>query len=546
MQNLFLRQTSSLEKVFLQDKESDKKELNSSSALLGERFSYQVIHHFTHDDKTESRISAVVSVDSPLKDYTKLYNVENVASELPAYPEYNDDYITTTPGLFPDILMPMEDGKIYTANHLRSIWVIVDVPKDLKEGSYPITITMETEENKESLTFTLKVIGARLPKQETIFTQWFHSDGISNYFNAEVFSERFWNIVENYVKTASECGINMLLTPIFTPPLDTSVGGERKTVQLVDVYLNNGEYSFNFDKLVRWVKMCKRNNIKYFEMAHLFTQWGAEFTPKIMAKVDGVKKRIFGWDVSATSTEYGEFINSFLPALIKVIDELGIREVTSFHVSDEPNERHLEKYTAAKSLIAKHLEGFKIIDALSDFDFYRRGVVENPVVSLHHLNKFIENGVENLWTYTCCQPATIYSNRFMAMPSGRNRVIGAQMYKYSIKGFLHWGYNFYNTQYSTSYIDPYKTTDAGAVFPSGDSFSVYPYKDGAIHSIRSRVFYEALQDMRAFKLLESFIGKYKVDALIEKYGIKNLEEYSYKDLISLREEVNLAIEKHLK
>ena len=33
-----------------------------------------------------------------------------------------------------------------------------------------------------------------------------------------MFSERFWELLEAYVKTAADYGINMLLTPIFTPP----------------------------------------------------------------------------------------------------------------------------------------------------------------------------------------------------------------------------------------------------------------------------------------------------------------------------------------
>ena len=46
-----------------------------------------------------------------------------------------------------------------------------------------------------------------------------------------------------------------------------------------------------------------------------------------------------------------------------------------------------------------------------------------------------------------------YSNRFIAMPSYRTRSIGMQMFGYGIKGFLHWGYNFYNTQYSREQIN---------------------------------------------------------------------------------------------
>mgnify|MGYP007022607128 CR=1 FL=1 len=36
-----------------------------------------------------------------------------------------------------------------------------------------------------------------------------------------MFSERFWTVLERYVKTAADYGINLLYTPLFTPPLDT-------------------------------------------------------------------------------------------------------------------------------------------------------------------------------------------------------------------------------------------------------------------------------------------------------------------------------------
>ncbi len=84
--------------------------------------------------------------------------------------------------------------------------------------------------------------------------------------------------------------------------------------------------------------------IRYFEISHLFTQWGAWKTPKIMARVDGVEKRIFGWDVDSGSPEYEEFLSSFLPALAARIDKLGIRDRVYFHVSDEPTLENLEHY----------------------------------------------------------------------------------------------------------------------------------------------------------------------------------------------------------
>ena len=48
----------------------------------------------------------------------------------------------------------------------------------------------------------------------------------------------------------------MILTPIFTPPLDTAVGGERRTVQLVGITKTGSEYSFDFTLLERWINLC--------------------------------------------------------------------------------------------------------------------------------------------------------------------------------------------------------------------------------------------------------------------------------------------------
>ena len=51
------------------------------------------------------------------------------------------------------------------------------------------------------------------------------------------------------MKTAVKNGMNMVLMPAFTPPLDTPVGKERKTVQLVGVDFDGKNYKFDFSLL---------------------------------------------------------------------------------------------------------------------------------------------------------------------------------------------------------------------------------------------------------------------------------------------------------
>ena len=131
------------------------------------------------------------------------------------------------------------------------------------------------------------------------------------------------------------------------------------------------------------------------------------------------------------------------------------------------------------------------------------------------------------------------------MPSARNRIIGMQLYKFEIEGFLHWGYNFYNSQFSYESINPFLCSDAGAFFPSGDAYSVYPGKNGTPWpSLRQLVFGEDLQDLRALKLCEQLYGREYTMELLEQ-GVAPITFDSYpKDadyILNLRQRINQAI-----
>ena len=533
------KQVSSLQRIFL-DGKCSLNEINRLSALKGERISYQIAY------KSSERFFARIELDSPLSEYSVIRTVMNVPYELPVYKSDCGLYERTEAGLFPDVLLPVEnDCVLIKPNNYYSLWVTVELPKDIEAGEYNIAVRLLKDGEEASVnSLDIHVINAALPEQSLIYTQWFHCDGIANYYRTPVFSENFWQLTESFIKTAVHTGVNMLLTPIFTPPLDTQIGGERLTVQLTDVKLENGSYSFGFEKLIRWVRLAQKCGIKYFEMSHLFSQWGAEFAPKIIADINGTPKKLFGWDTPTASPEYAEFLHAFLPELIKVLHSLGIERNTFFHISDEPDDEQIKSYSRAKELVAPLLENFPIIDALSDYSFYESGIISNPIPCTNSIESFIEKGFEHPWTYYCCGQGEKLSNRFFGMPLSATRIIGIQLFKYGIEGFLQWGFNFYNSRFSIRSIDPFAVTDADSAFPSGDAFSVYPGDNGALESVRSEVFFEALQDMRAATLLAEAIGKNKTVALIEeKFGNISFEEYprGVENMLILREFINNAL-----
>ena len=125
-----------------------------------------------------------------------------------------------------------------------------------------------------------------------------------------------------------------------------------------------------------------------------------------------------------------------------------------------------------------------------------------------------------------------------------------QLYKYDIKGFLHWGYNYYNNQLSYAQINPYLRTDGDCFAPSGDAFSVYPGANGEpLESLRLVNFHHALQDMRALALCEKLIGREQTVRLIEQDTDPiTFKRYPKSDLwlVCARERINAAIKHHLR
>ena len=504
----------SLEKV-LPDQEPRELEAPDLYGFAGEALSVQIAYTCMNDDFGESDTS--LRIEPSVSDAVQIHlrSVGLVPSNYPCHGITDDDYLSTRPGLYPDILIPIDDGEPLKAipSQWRSVWVDIKA----ESGRHEIALKVLYEEGEiAELRLTVNVSEKELPRQTLIHTEWFHTDCLADYYHVPVFSDEHWRIIENYISSAVSHGVNALLTPIFTPPLDTGVGGERTTVQLVNITFNDPVYHFDFSLLEKWIDLCEKYGITYLEIAHLFSQWGAVYAPKIMVCINGRLERRFGWHTAATGNEYTEFLQSFLPALKDFLKRRAWLDKTIFHISDEPHMEEIETYRAARECVKPLLEGCRVMDAISSFDVFKEGVIDHPVVSVDHIHEFIDAEISPLWAYYCTIQAVDVPNRFMAMPGARNRIIGTLLYYYNLEGFLHWGFNFYNARRSVRHIDPYLVTDADESFPSGDAFLVYPAPDGtAYESLRGVVLKQALWDMRALQLYEQISSRDAVIALLD-------------------------------
>jgi len=550
---------SSLKKVGLEKTMTPLKEGMPLTVCRGETVSFQVAYRDSGADagagilvrKTLSEESGSAAENGILTQEegfeVRIRQVLNVCCRRSCNPEsFDEDYLFYDARMAPDLLRDVEE-RISVTGEWQSLWVDLCCGKEQKPGLYRLEICLTEDGDEASATCTveIRVLDEVLPPLPILHTEWFHCDGIVDYYGVDAFSEEFWRIFRNFIQVYVKRGGNMIYTPVITPPLDTEAGLERTTIQLVKVEQEGKEYRLDFSNLGRFLDICLEEGIAWFEISHLFTQWGATAAPKVTAWTDGECRRIFGWNTSSDDPEYLRFLGVLIPALKEYLKGRGLLDRTYFHISDEPNLESVQ-YQTAQGAVRHLLEGCTIIEAVSDYEYYAKGLVDIPVCATNHIEPFLENRPPVLWSYYCCSQTVEVPNRFISMPSWRNRIYGILLYWLKIDGFLHWGFNFYNSILSRKKINPYETVDADGGFPAGDPFLVYPGKNGIPEeSIRLMVQDEAINDYRALYALESRIGREKVMELIrQEAGMElSFRQYPKGDefILNLREKVNALL-----
>lgn len=540
-------------------------ECNESAKIQGvegfrnEAISFQLSYKGQGDKPLIVRVRADVDV----KMYDELF--------LPVYhTKTSGNARVPKTGIYPDILkrrqlnpktctttsfwshtnVPIGDNQLYVLSDCwKTLWFTVNEnQKTLDAGEYTVTVEFfdagKDEEKVHEETVKVKILDEKLPPQKLMYTNWLHCDCICDYHRVEMFSDEFFRILENYVRVAATHGMNMVLLPAFTPPLDTPIGKERMTAQLVKVTRTNGKYTFDFSLMKRYIDVCKRAGAKYFEHSHLFTQWGATSAPKIIATVNGKEKRLFGWETEASSKEYTRFLQQYITELKEFLAEQKLSKKVLFHISDEPIVQTLPTYLKALNTVKDLLKGYMTGDALSHYEVYEKSAVKYPIVATDSIDSF--KGCKTLWAYyTGLNTHWGMSNRLLSTPPEWNRMIGVQMYGYHVKGFLHWAYNFYYGPLSHGFSDPKLDVCGFGALSAGAGNIVYPENDGTVlPSMRQKVFLEGINDQRALELLEKKKGR----DFCEKLIIKHFGEISFKNgaespkhLLNFRHEVNIEV-----
>lgn len=232
-----IKNVSSLEKVFENDSINKFEDYSYIRALKNEIVSYQIVLK-----SSKEHVLKIINNNKAVN----IRLVGYVPSNKPIFKEkYDQYYITDKPGLFPDVLYEDVDH-ISIGKKNTVLWISFNT-NDFQLNKTNIEIDFcDTTGKKYKSVFCVDVIDKKLPQNDLIYSDWLYADCIANYYNIKIKSKKHWEWIEKYISKASSLGINMIITPLFTLPLDTEIGGERSTFQLVGVEYVNGKYIFDF------------------------------------------------------------------------------------------------------------------------------------------------------------------------------------------------------------------------------------------------------------------------------------------------------------
>lgn len=406
------------------------------------------------------------------------------------------------PGFVPD---PLFDETTLTLppRETHSFYLTVISDRNTPAGLYNLVVTI-ADYNGDVLKkhqIKIKVHDVTLqPRRGFAVTNWFYADALIDWYNTDLFDERFFELAAAYFRNMVEHGQDTIYVPVFTPPLD----GIKRPTQLLHVNKTGDDcYQFDWRDVRRYIRLARKCGFKKFEWSHLFSQWGCENAIRVYQGQGANGTLLWPPESGATSPVYYKFLSQFLPELKRFCAEEKILRHSFFHLSDEPHsEQARVNYVKARAMIRELAPWMRVMDALSDIAYGRESLTDMPIPSITVALDFIKEKIP-CWCYFCCYPRGAFLNRLMDTPLPKIAMSGWLFYRWPFQGFLHWGYNYWYRRQSNNLIDPFSVQDAHAwpQWAYGDPFLVYPGPDGPIDSLRYEAFADSLQDYALLQTL---------------------------------------------
>ena len=352
---------------------------------------------------------------------------------------------------------------------MRGLWMTLQVPRDIKSGTYKGIVTVTAGEKKSVREYKIKVLESTLPEPK----EWkFHLDlwqnpyAVARYHNVAPWSDEHFAVLRPYMEKLAAGGQKAITATLINKPWNGQTldpfGSMVTWIKLAD-----GRWIYDFTIFDRWVEFMYDCGITKEITCFSMIPWRLSF--RYYDQASDSHKEI---KCAPGQKEYTEHWGGMLKAFRAHLVEKGWLDKTFISM----DERSMKQMQAAIKVIHDYAPGLKISLAgyyhpeiekdLWDYSVNNNGGKEFPEGVVERRRS---EGKKSTY-YTCCSAE--YPNVFTFTDPADCDYIALHSLKMDVDGYLRWAYNSWTAE-------PEKDSRFTS-WPAGDTYIIYPGNSSSI------------------------------------------------------------------
>ena len=460
------------------------------------------------------------------------------------------------------------------------VFVRFEIPKDVTPGAYSgvfkilSTTLFGNEEVIDKIKYTLHINSIILPdpKDYTLSLDiWQHNCNIARKAGVPNWSDRHFQIIEEYLKTLSAIGADTVTVVAAEIPWSGQRCFQNKETpanlfeySMIRVYQNDDKsFSYDYSVLDRYVELCFQYGMdKKIDVFGLLSNWVSNndgfcnFTDT----PEAIRIRYRMPDGSFRYMKKSADIKNYISALYHHFAGKGWLDKVRI-VADEPGDyKNLHKSIAMIKHVAPEFQ-FKAAFSRKPFFDEFKGEIQDFSIIITGLTEaadewkqiFQEDKKHHFSYYVCCLPE--YPNTYLSSSLLETRYLAILTDYFGLSELLHWSYTAWPNK-------PCKDIRYSS-FPVGDLNLVYPGGDmRPLLSLRYMVLRRSVEDYELLTMLhktqqdkiaeevhrviltnrhfERFYDDDKTNFIFEE-----MSSAKYKDYEKIREKIYVALANHI-
>ena len=413
----------------------------------------------------------------------------------------------------------------------RGLWLTVQVPQDVKAGTYKGSVELVCNGKKTRYGYTVKVLDRTLPSPK----EWaFHLDlwqnpyAIARVHNVELWSKEHFDVMRPYMLKLASGGQKAITATLIDRPWDGQTydpfGSMVTWIKKAD-----GTWLYDFTIFDRWVEFMMSCGIDKEITCFSMIPWKLSF--RYYDQATHSHKYV---NCAPGEEAYANFWGGMLSAFAAHLKEKGWFDKTFISM----DERSLQQMQAAIKVIKEYAPGMKISMAgnyhpeiEADIHDYCLDIFAYGAYTPELLARRRAEGKVSTY-YTCCSAE--YPNLFTFSAPADAEFIALEALAKGLDGYLRWAYN----SWTVTPEDDSRFT----AWPAGDTYVIYPF---SVSSIRWERLVQGIQQFEKYRILfaEAKAGGdearvKELEKLLQNVDIKKISTDSEAIVNAFREKLN--------